>query len=249
MEAEAGLYFYQARWYDPYLNRFLSPDSIVPSVGGGNNPNAIGYVAEANYSALTVNYNEKQLLEQLNQENRKRIEDSKASYPTVPTNPIAFDRYAYTFNNPVRYTDPTGHAPTPPPPDWLKWLEQNVRIIWRSAPPAAKNFLFQENPKGGLGTRILIVNHPHKSANYWHINSDLKLLQSVNHKNIEPLVGKAAGAYYTAKAYTIYASNATKAFASNAVNTLMPIVSGEIFIPFIVVTPGMFDTIYRREDT
>ena len=27
---EIGLYYYVARWYDPYLNRFLSPDSIVP---------------------------------------------------------------------------------------------------------------------------------------------------------------------------------------------------------------------------
>ena len=25
-----GLMFYNARWYDPYLNQFLTPDSIVP---------------------------------------------------------------------------------------------------------------------------------------------------------------------------------------------------------------------------
>ncbi len=29
-EAEVGLYFYGARWYDPYLNRWIQPDSIVP---------------------------------------------------------------------------------------------------------------------------------------------------------------------------------------------------------------------------
>jgi hypothetical protein len=29
----------------------------------------------------------------------------------VPTNPLAIDRYAYCFNNPVRYNDPTGHDP------------------------------------------------------------------------------------------------------------------------------------------
>jgi RHS repeat-associated protein len=29
-QAEAGLYYYVARMYDPYLNRFLSPDSIIP---------------------------------------------------------------------------------------------------------------------------------------------------------------------------------------------------------------------------
>jgi RHS repeat-associated protein len=30
IEEEAGLYFYNARWYDSYLNRWLQPDSIVP---------------------------------------------------------------------------------------------------------------------------------------------------------------------------------------------------------------------------
>ncbi len=30
-ETALGLYFYNARWYDPYLNRFTQPDSIVPT--------------------------------------------------------------------------------------------------------------------------------------------------------------------------------------------------------------------------
>ena len=50
--------FYNARWYDPYLNRWTQPDTIVPD----------------------------------------------------PSNPQALDRYAYTLNNPVRYTDPSGHG-------------------------------------------------------------------------------------------------------------------------------------------
>lgn len=94
-----------------------------------------------------------------------------------------------------------------------------------------------------------MVDHPHLGANYWHINSDLKILQPISHKNIEPLVGKAASAYYTAKVYATYASNATKAFATNAMNTLVPIVSGEIFCPFIIVTPGMLEPIYPRIGT
>jgi RHS repeat-associated protein len=28
-----GLYFYNARWYDPVIGRFLSPDTIVPEPG------------------------------------------------------------------------------------------------------------------------------------------------------------------------------------------------------------------------
>jgi RHS repeat-associated protein len=57
-QAELGLYFYGARWYDSSLGRFTSPDTIVPTQTQGTQ---------------------------------------------------AWDRYAYANNNPVRYTDPTGH--------------------------------------------------------------------------------------------------------------------------------------------
>ena len=30
LENDAGLYFYNSRYYDSYLNRFLSPDDIIP---------------------------------------------------------------------------------------------------------------------------------------------------------------------------------------------------------------------------
>ena len=54
------MYFYNARYYDPYLNRFISPDTIIPD----------------------------------------------------PANPQSFNRYAYVLNNPLKYTDPTGHFPS-----------------------------------------------------------------------------------------------------------------------------------------
>jgi RHS repeat-associated protein len=57
-EPELGLYYYNARWYDPYLARFTQPDTIVPN----------------------------------------------------PTDAKAFDRYAYVYNNPVMYSDPSGHC-------------------------------------------------------------------------------------------------------------------------------------------
>ncbi len=60
-----GLMDYKARYYSPYLNRFISPDSIVPN----------------------------------------------------PTNPQNFNHYAYSLNNPVRRSDPTGHMV---PGDWGK---------------------------------------------------------------------------------------------------------------------------------
>ncbi|MGI9610641.1 MAG: RHS repeat-associated core domain-containing protein, partial [Acidimicrobiia bacterium] len=57
-DASTDLMFYNARYYDPGIGRFISPDSIVPS----------------------------------------------------PGNPQNFNRYSYVRNNPVNYTDPTGHC-------------------------------------------------------------------------------------------------------------------------------------------
>ncbi len=56
-ETALGLYFYNARWYDPALGRFTRADTFVPGGVQG------------------------------------------------------YDRFAYTSNNPVRYTDPSGHRP------------------------------------------------------------------------------------------------------------------------------------------
>ena len=56
-DPSTGLYFYYARYYDPVLGRFLSPDTLVQS----------------------------------------------------PGDPQSLNRYAYARNNPVLYTDPTGH--------------------------------------------------------------------------------------------------------------------------------------------
>ena len=56
-EAEVGLYYYGARYYDPSLGRFVQADSIIPN----------------------------------------------------PRHPLSFDRFAYVQNNPIKYTDPSGH--------------------------------------------------------------------------------------------------------------------------------------------
>ena len=58
LDIETGLYYYNARYYDPVLGRFISADPIVPD----------------------------------------------------PTNPQALNRYSYVVNNPLKYTDPSGHG-------------------------------------------------------------------------------------------------------------------------------------------
>mgnify|MGYP001019048025 FL=1 len=57
IEEEAGLYFYNARWYDSSLSRFIQADTIIPQ----------------------------------------------------PSSTLGWDRYAYSRNNPISYTDPSGH--------------------------------------------------------------------------------------------------------------------------------------------
>ncbi len=43
-EAELGLYFYNARWYDPSLGRFIQPDTIVPDPGSPMDWDRYAYV-------------------------------------------------------------------------------------------------------------------------------------------------------------------------------------------------------------
>jgi len=65
-----GLYYYEARYYDPVIGRFISPDTIVPDL----------------------------------------------------LDPQSLNRYSYVYNNPLRYTDPTGHCP------WCIWIAIGVGV-------------------------------------------------------------------------------------------------------------------------
>jgi RHS repeat-associated protein len=51
--AELGLYFYVARWYDPYLNQFVQPDTIIPEPANAANWNRYAYT---NYNS--INYSD-----------------------------------------------------------------------------------------------------------------------------------------------------------------------------------------------
>jgi len=121
-----GLLFYNARYHDPKLGRFLSPDSIVPGTASGQGGRAatLGQDAGAALRPLAVDFHEpvfcatlaredaftqaKGFWFQLSDQDRRQGEGAKWQWG--PRNPQALDRYSYVLNNPLRYTDPTGHA-------------------------------------------------------------------------------------------------------------------------------------------
>ncbi|NJO81982.1 MAG: RHS repeat-associated core domain-containing protein [Blastochloris sp.] len=106
---DTGLLYYNARYYDPKLGRFLSADSVVP----GNPSGGMDGVA---ITPLTIDVHEGGFLGKLNAESRTgfwfelgREERQQHGSPMGPANPQSLNRYSYVQNNPLKYTDPTGH--------------------------------------------------------------------------------------------------------------------------------------------
>jgi RHS repeat-associated protein len=115
-----GLMYYNARWYDPALGRFAQADTIVAGEHH-NSAQTMQDVAGTMYTPLTVGYYEQPVLSKLNADNAFiqgnggsllgliARDKKEANIVGVPLGTQVFDRYAYIQNNPIRYTDPTGH--------------------------------------------------------------------------------------------------------------------------------------------
>ena len=107
---DTGLLFYNARYYDPGIGRFVSADSIVPG-------NASGGMAGIAYKPLTVDVHEPGFVAKIAQENQfgpwyslSDKEKQQLGAPWGPANPQALNRYSYVLNNPMKWTDPGGHT-------------------------------------------------------------------------------------------------------------------------------------------
>jgi RHS repeat-associated protein len=93
-----GLHFYNARYYDSLIGRFISADTIVPEPGGSQ----------------------------------------------------GFNRYAYVNNNPVRYTDPSGHCAEPV--SFMFCLTIGVALIILDIPGDSRYY------EGGGGLTLIGAN-------------------------------------------------------------------------------------------
>jgi len=100
-DAGTGLLFYNARYYDPVLGRFTQADSIVP--GTSHRALTVDY-HEGGFRNAAAAENNQGFWFQLSDRERK---DAKAPWGTDA--PQELNRYSYVNNNPLRYTDPSGH--------------------------------------------------------------------------------------------------------------------------------------------
>ena len=78
---DTGLLYYNARYYDSSMGRFISADTVVPGAG-----------------ALTVAASD------------VTERGAWAKPGSGPGDPQALNRYGYGLNNPLKHTDPTGHC-------------------------------------------------------------------------------------------------------------------------------------------
>src|SRR5205823_13380048 len=70
---DTGLLFYNARYYDPSLARFVSADSIVPGIamGKGGAAASMGYDDKVQLTPLTVDFHEPKFASDLAKENEQ----------------------------------------------------------------------------------------------------------------------------------------------------------------------------------
>ena len=100
LDAPSGLMYYVARWYDPYVGRFIGADSLVQTQT--RSPEICLYLA--------VSYTDRDVLAQWNQFNRWQPgADAQPHQLPYPLDPQFANRYTYARNSPLAYIDDSGH--------------------------------------------------------------------------------------------------------------------------------------------
>ncbi len=101
-----NLYNYNARYYDHWIGRFISADTIVPE--------------QKRLSPLTVGFHETTFLSKANEENQQlqlmgptfawnNRDKQELGIPSGPSSPQNISRFSYGKSNPIREVDPSGH--------------------------------------------------------------------------------------------------------------------------------------------
>ena len=220
---EGEIYFYNARWYDPIIGRFMQADTIVPVLSSSYEQGAEvldNVILQTDLSNPMAVATSTQWNQSPSQESRYREYLSNLTAPS-------FDRFGYGYNNPLNFIDPSGHSAIPEDSllsDILNWAKDNLKLIWRNPPTVLERVLFDQD--GLRGTRIFMIDKPAANPPYWHFNSDLRILSPLNHKNIEPLL-----------------------IGIQTLITKFLTFPGEIFVPIIILPPDFFPPIVPNQIT
>ena len=91
---DTGLLYYNARYYDPAIGRFISADTIVPGAAALTVAASDATERDAWISVLT----------------RSSEAGTDKLYLSGPANPQDLNRYSYVRNSPMSTTDSTGHC-------------------------------------------------------------------------------------------------------------------------------------------
>ncbi|AHB13822.1 RHS repeat-associated core domain-containing protein [Dehalococcoides mccartyi] len=96
---DTGLYYYNARYYDPTIGRFISADTLVQAISGQDVFCTDLVVNVSSIISITMRG--------LQEFNNEQI---------ICMDPQCLNRYSYCGNNPLKYIDPSGHW------NWGKFL-------------------------------------------------------------------------------------------------------------------------------
>ena len=106
---ETNLHYYDARYYDSSIGRFISQDPLLLRIGG-NELDAKAW-KQSRISLKNPNKEYKKMLNKLELKDSgfKKNKKSKLFNKTIK-DPKRLNGYSYTINNPVKYIDPTGEV-------------------------------------------------------------------------------------------------------------------------------------------